>query len=346
MSTSGRRALVAAASFPALLSAAELVYEPFDYGADNLLAGESGGAGWFDGWTQDGESCVVRSSGLNYTDLSGNALDTAGASLDTSGTATTRNFREMSDRYEDAWISCLFNLSATNSKFEGINFYRGATTVFAISNSSADPSPTITLNNFVNNSTAGTGKGQFGVTHFVVLKLSRNSGSDQIEVFVDPLLGEVPSTPDAVINASDFSFDRVRIAAQDGATLFVDELRVGETFADVSPHMAVSVTDSDGDGLSDAQEDVLGLDPFSSDADLIAAIQDHPDFFGLHDSTGMLTLTKGGVILPKTGDDPIDFTFEVQQSEDLSSWPTLETYTRSVDLPGDKNYLRVTLQHR
>lgn len=341
------RWIAAALLLPTALAAAELVHEPFDYTAAVELTGESGGTGWFGSWTQDGESCVVRAEGLGYTDLGGNVLDTTGFSLDTTNIATSRSFRDLESQHADVWISFLYYLPASNSKFEGISFYRGVTSLFGISNISSTTSPTITLN--VGAGGTSTSKGQFGVTHFVVLKVSSGTGTggaDQVQAFVDPLLAGVPSSPDAVVAGANFDFDRVRIAGQDGSPLFVDELRIGATFADVSPHSPAGDGDSDGDGLSDAQEAVLGLDPGVSDAGLIAAIQAHPDFFDLYDTAGILALGNGGVVQQKSGDDPVDFTFEVQHSGNLIAWPTLETFNRSVLLPADKNFLRVSLVDR
>lgn len=341
------RAVAAALSLPMALPAAELAYEPFDYSAANPLAGEAGGNGWFGAWTQDGETGAVRSDGLNYTDGIGNVLDTTGLSLDTSGSATTRNFRDLDTLHADVWISFLYHLPASNSKFEGISFYRGATSLFGISSSSVDTGSNITLN--IGGGGSNTGKGLFGVTHFVVLKVSSGTatgGNDQVQAFIDPFLTGVPSSPDAEGTSANFDFNRVRIAGQDGSPLYIDEIRIGATFADVSPHSPAGDGDSDGDGLSDAQEAVLGLDPGVSDASLIAAIQAHPEFFDLYDTAGILALGNGGVVRQKSGDAPVDFTFEVQHSGNLIAWPTLETFNRSILLPEDKNFLRVTLSGR
>jgi hypothetical protein len=98
--------------------------------------------------------------------------------------------------------------------------------------------------------------------------------------------------------------------------------------------------------LSDAQEAVLGLDPNVSNASLVAAIQAHPDWFDLYHEAGILALGNGGVVLARTGDEPVDFTFEVQHSDNLSTWPVLETFNRQVVLPEGKNFLRVTLENR
>jgi hypothetical protein len=328
------------------LHAAELVYEPFDYPASSALTALEGGSGWSSAWTQDGSSGVISTAGLSYTDSLGNMLNVSGLGMETTGTATTRNFRTVSTgQLTDAWISFLYTLPASNSLFEGITFYRGATALFAISNSSIDTSSTITLGNSVSGANASTQKGLFGTTHFVVLHLidgGGTSGADKVEAFIDPAFAANPSQPDASVQSANFSFDTIRIAGQNGATLFIDEFRIGETFADVSPHTSGGDTDTDGDGLSDGEETVLGLDPFVSNAALIAAIQAHPGYFDLYDSAGILGLGNGGVVLPQNGSDPVDFTFEVQRSTNLTDWPPLETFTRSVSLPGGKNFLRVT----
>ena len=72
------------------------------------------------------------------------------------------------------------------------------------------------------------------------------------------------------------------------------------------------------------------------------AIQANPSYFGLYNSTTILGLGNGGIVLPKNGSDPVGFTFEVQRSTNMVDWPALETFTRSVPLPGSKNFLRVT----
>ena len=343
-------ALAGCIAIPAHVRASELVYEPFNYTAAENLTSQVGGSGWADGWTQDGQSSVIGTDGLTYTDAIGNILNFAGKTAATTGTATTRNFRAIANGpLTDVWISFLYQLPASNLKFEGLSFYRGSQALFAISSSSVDPSAAISLGNTLAGGGVSTQKGSFGVTHFVVLHLTEGAGAggtDRVEAFIDPLLAGVPSLPDGTIYASNFDFDAIRLAGQDGSTLWVDEFRIGYTFNDVSPHLAVAPSDGDGDGLTDAEEAVLGLDPGHSDAALIAAIQSHPDYFGLYDSTGMLGLGQGGVVLAQTANNPVNFIFEVQHSVNLTAWPAFETYSRNVELPDGKNFLRVTLDNR
>lgn len=328
------------------LHAAELVYEGFNYPAAAVVTAQEGGSGWNAGWTQDGESGVVSAGGLSFTDSLGNVLNVSGLGMETTSTATARNFRTVAaGPLTDVWISFLYHLPASNSLFEGISFYRGTAVQFAISNPSVDTSSTITLGNPVSGPNVSTHKGSFGITHFVVLHLIEGggtSGTDKVEAFIDPAFSATPSQPDASLQSANLDFDAIRIAGQNGATLFIDEFRIGASFSDVSPHASGGAIDTDNDGLSDNQETVLGLDPLVSNAALIAGIQANPSYFGLYNSTTILALGNGGIVVPKSGVDTAGFTFEVQRSTNLTDWPVLETFTRSVPLPGNKSFLRVT----
>lgn len=328
---------------------APIAAESFDYAPASSLSTQDGGSGWLDAWFQDGGSAVTATTGLVYTDSGGNVLQTSGRAADTSGTATTRSLRVFGNgMLNDVWISFLYRLPSSNNKFEGVSFYRGAQQVFSINNPSNTLTAAIHLaNNLVSSAGPNTGHGVFGQTHLIVLKLTKGGGAggaDRIEAFIDPLLASGPSLASATINGTNFDFDRVRIAGESGSPLLVDELRVGETFNDVTPHSNATDNDSDGDGLTDSQEAVLGLDPGVSDAALIAGIKAHPDWFGLHTASGILGLAGGGVILPRDSGNSVNLIFEVQESEDLTLWRPLESFIRHVDLPTGKNFLRVTAQ--
>ena len=330
---------------------AQLAHESFDYAAASSLTTRDGGTGWAAAWYQDGDPVVAGTAGLDFTDALGNALEAAGRCADTTGSATSRCLRVLAaGQTNDVWISFLWRLPSSNGKFEGVSLYRGTQQAFTVSNpSTTNTSRLFLTSNLPSGASVNSQKGDFGTTHFVVLKMTKGGGAggtDRVDLFIDPLLASVPSSPDAVINGSNFDIDRVRIAGQDGATVQVDEVRVGESFADVSPYDPAGSNDTDGDGLSDSQESVLGLDPNVNNSALINAIQAHPDWFNLYSNPGIMALSNGGVMLAKTGESPVDVIFEVQHSENLSSWPVLETFSRQVILPAGKNFLRVTVEDR
>lgn len=335
--------------------AAQIAGESFDYAPPaSPLGAQGGGSGWLGPWFQDGESTVIGPVGLAFTDSVGNVLKVAGLSADTSGASTTRSLRELgSGLQNNVWISFLYQLPATNAKFEGVSFYRGTQQAFSVSNPTTTATAAIFLtNNLTGGATVNTGIGVFGRTHLIALKLTKGGGTggvdrvDRVELFVDPVLTGTPTAPAATVNGANFDFDRVRMAGQDGSSLLVDELRVGHTFSDVTPYIPVAGVDSDGDGLTDAQETVLGLNPNVSDAALIAGIQTHSSWFDLYTVSGIQGLANGGVVLSRAADDPVNLIFEIQQSENLSQWGVLETFNRQVELPSGKNFLRVTLQDR
>lgn len=342
---------LAAALLPLACDAVPLAQDSFSYTAASTLNAQSGGSGWPAAWYYDGSPAVVGAAGLGFTDSLGNVLNASGLCADTTGAATTRSLRVISSTsLNNVWISFLYQLPATNNKFEGVSFYRGIQATFSINNPSTTATAGIYLtNNLVTPSpVVNTQRGVFGTTHLVVLKLTKGGGAagvDRVEVYIDPLLSGTPSSPAATLDGSNFDTDRVRIAGESGSKLLVDELRVGDTFADVTPYTPVPSNDIDHDGLTDSQESVLGLDPNVSDAALIAGIQAHPEWFGLYTTAGILNLGQGGVMLqPTVSNEPVDFIFEAQQSEDLDRWDMLATFNRHVELPAGKNFLRITLQ--
>ncbi len=326
-------------------AAGQIALESFDYSPASALSSQGGGSGWSNAWVQDGESTVTGAFGLGFTDSLGNVLNASGLSADTSGTTTTRSLRDLgSGLLNNVWISFLYQLPAANSNFEGVSFYRGIQQSFSVHNPGSTNTAAIYLtSNLTGGASLNTSLGTFGQTHLVVLKLTKGGGTggaDRVEVFIDPVLSGNPSSPSATINGSNFDFDRVRIAGQNGSQLLLDELRVGDTFADVTPHSSGADDDSDNDGLTDSQEAILGLDPNLSDAVLIAGIQAHPEWFGLYSTAEILAQGDGGVILARNANDPVNLIFEVQQSENLSQWGEIETFNRPVTLPAGKNFLR------
>jgi hypothetical protein len=341
---------LAAALLTVSCNAAQIAQESFNYAPATSLSTQAGGIGWLGAWFHDGEPAVTGAVGLGFTDALGNILEASGLSVDTSGAATTRSLRDLGGGLRNGvWISFLYHLPAANSKFEGVSFYRGTQQVFTVSNPSVASTAAIHLtNNLIgNNNGVNTGAGAFGQTHLIVLKLTKSGGTggaDRVEAFIDPILTGNPPSPAATVDGTNFDFDRVRIAGQDGSALWVDELRLGDSFAEVTPHVPAGDQDTDGDGLSNAREAVLGLDPNESDADLIAAIQAHPDWFDLYTTPGILGLGNGGVMIQRSAGEPVNFVFEVQQSENLTQWGVLETFNRQVELPSGKNFLRLNIK--
>lgn len=329
-----------------LAAGAVLYHEPFDYSAADLTS-NNGGTGWSTAWTDSGNPAVVSASGLSYTDPAGRIFTVSGRSANTAdgGAVTTISLRDFGGgMLNNVWVSFLYQLPASNSKFEGVSFYRGTQQVFTVSNPSTTATASIylTQNLFANNG-VNTGHGVFGKTHLIVLKLTKGggaSGADRIEAFIDPILTVAPTTPAATVDGMNFDFNRVRLAGQDGHSLIVDEIRVGTTWEDVSPHVSPPDLDTDLDGLADSQEVSLGLDPNVSNAALIAALRANAGWFSLHAPAEISDMSVGGLnILQDVPGNP-GYTFSLR---DRSGIPT-EFVDRSLATPPANRFLRLKIQ--
>ena len=98
--------------------------------------------------------------------------------------------------------------------------------------------------------------------------------------------------------------------------------------------------DSDGDGLSDLREVLLGLDPFVSNAAFIGAVSDHPDYFGLHSEVEIFDLQVTRPSLVKTGESSFNLGFSLKGPD----WETFEDFEFTVEKEAERRFFRVALQ--
>ena len=328
-------------------SAGLLVHDSFSYSAGDLTGG-NGGSGWSGAWTDSGNPVVVSSTGLTYKDVFGNTLQVSGSALNTAdgGAATTISAREVTDRNAETWISVLIQPQGSFSDFLGVSFYdQGLATAnarFAIEQTGKDlrlvrrapgtPTPP------VNSATFAT---TIGTTVFAVIHLVPGGGTgglDRVDVYFNPRLDEVPSSAHASLAISGLQFDRVRVAGQNGRSTLVDELRIGESFADVTPYIAPVDPDTDGDGLLDSQEIALGLDPNVSDAAFIAALRANPGWVALHSTEEITDVSIGRLAISPWNPTTFDYSFEILDRHDTS----IETITRQ-QTAGGRDFLRLNL---
>jgi hypothetical protein len=69
-----------------------------------------------------------------------------------------------------------------------------------------------------------------------VAKFDFLSGSDKVTVYANPTLGTEPTTAALVkTDAGDMSFDALSLASFNGGVFYADEIRLGTTFASVTP---------------------------------------------------------------------------------------------------------------
>ena len=234
-----------------------LAYDGFDY-APGTLAGNGSALdlGFSTSWTESGTNGggnVVPGS-LSYSNLT-----VSGGALDLSGVGTTLNFRGLDASYSEPaststgeiWFSYLMQPGDfTGTPFVGLSFY----TDEVVGTSAADPDfglvarnqsglkygfgdLDVTSNHIESNVAVPTN----GETVLLVGRVIFGGGSnttanneDRIHIYVNPAIGGAVPLSDADANVT-ANFQSMRFAAQNGAPFMIDEFRLGESFADVTP---------------------------------------------------------------------------------------------------------------
>jgi hypothetical protein len=239
---------------PTASEAALLVYEGFDYPAGNLRGqnGGSGSIGWGGAWTQQDNTTTGSAGSVVAGSMEYSTLVTSGnrASIpQTSGNAG-RDWRYFGSTisglvHPEIWISFVIQSSSDGANHAGIGLFNNTshtvgTEMTTIGKGSGDTWGYATglssAGNFSQSSTTPT------TLSLLVYRFETDAvtGRATSHLWVNPSLGSTPATASAdafwAQQSGQFAFNRIRVShAQAGATLSVDELRVGTSFADVAP---------------------------------------------------------------------------------------------------------------
>lgn len=321
-----------------------LIHDNFAY-PDGDLAG-NGGGGWTAAWAGT-NPVVVASLGLSFSDAIGNTLVTSGSALNTAdgGAVTTISSRETGDHNGEAWISVLVQPQNSATDFVGVSFYdnglANADARFAIEHANGkDLRLTRRGGGTVNSTSFGTtlGKPVLAVIHLVPDGGGGEPALDRIDVFFNPPLDAEPLVPHASLTIDGLQFDRIRVAGQNGRACLVDELRVGSSYTDVMPYVPAADPDHDGDGLTDAQEAQLGLDPFFPDTQLIAAVKANAGLFGLRAASEIYDVKLRGPSVSVFG-TAVEYSFDIARPDGF----VLESVQEPVSAPPSNLFLRLHL---
>ena len=225
-----------------LCQASASVYEPFDYSTGSLSDGTaSTGEGVTGNWACGTSGTVV--SGLTYPDLpvANHALSSGGG----------RQFATLASPLSSGtkWISFLYKIGAGNpgATINGVYFPNGGTGLwfgFGLSPYSATQgqlgigSMDTTGTSAINGASAleFLGLGTYGDTYLVVMKVEfdTSGNNDTVTVYLNPVANqETPGVPAAGTH-SDFDVGTISGVGLNvvAATVTIDEIRVGNTYAE------------------------------------------------------------------------------------------------------------------
>jgi hypothetical protein len=254
--------------------AALLAYEPFTNAPGTAVVGSADGFGFSGPWQSNSSGGAATNTAypLGYTDPAGNILVTRGGAGFFQG-LTSANTSMQPIRLlafgrgtngadgVTTWISFLAvrqgpAVAGNNPYPRGANVPHdldaGALQKLAIGNSTAAATNTVGLIPLGNAGNLKPSAVLFSVTNFIVVRIDHVAGTanDNAYLFINPNLAVEPALGQANTNSLgsfDFSFDRLRVfaggnasASQPYAELVVDEYRLGETYADVTPYATAS----------------------------------------------------------------------------------------------------------
>lgn len=222
-----------------------VAYDGFDYLAGAGLGGQAGGTGFTGTWgfTGAGTVATIPSGSLGYTDSQGLSLNTTGNRA-LAGNPTSRNHRPLAAaRGADGTVTYLSFLADPNPNafFWGVEFWNGT---------AADSNRVLQIGNEsgfgvrVRNTTNKFFAFSDDDPHFFVIRIDHLSGNDLVSVWIDPPLSAEPPAADLFFSSAETGgsivFNRLGFTdAVNKSAPTVDEIRLGNDWASVTPHSVV-----------------------------------------------------------------------------------------------------------
>ncbi|MDZ4789319.1 MAG: glycoside hydrolase family 31 protein [Blastochloris sp.] len=278
-------------------------YEGFSYTAGTgALAAKSGGTNWSGAW--DGGANDINATGLTYT--SGGTLTAAGGKgVFVNNAASFRNVSASAQPDGTYWISFLARSTIPGTNWGGLSLFNGGSEQLFIGQR-------LNATNWGVERSGGAGANTAvgtGTATFIVAKIVLKAGTDDVYVWANPSLASTPAdgTATQLLGLATFTFDRIRIqhGLGTGQTLEVDEVRIGQSYADVAPTgsgggSAPVITTGQTANGSTGQAFSYTVTASNSPTSWALASGNLPNGVTLATSTGVLsgTPTAGGTFTP------------------------------------------------
>ena len=230
---------------------APIAYDGFDYPAGSSLVGQDGGQGFAGPWYQGGYNVSQSVNLLASGSLSYSSLATAGNQVTTAATSGINGVeRDFASPVSSGTIYLSFLLcpegtlgQGNEGGFFGVYLHGSSNDLFV-----GRPGGGAT-GNYVLEQRGGNGSDQavssgvpiVGQTEFLVVEAQLLSGNDVFTLYANPTPGAPQPATGAV--QQDFTIgSALGLVLYSGGAFSIDELRVGTTYADVTPLSAPSVT--------------------------------------------------------------------------------------------------------
>ncbi|NTU54500.1 MAG: hypothetical protein HGA97_12570 [Chlorobiaceae bacterium] len=234
---------------PAPAHAALIAYEGFDYVPGSDIRGQSGGSGWATGssWAGYDPSAtwpgLITSSGLSFgkLDIQGKALTTAttpGTIPPPSSALYWRNLPQFGQEGSTLYVSFLFRPEPEFGYYGGINLTDEFGNGIFVGKSGASGYNNYGLEGPLNDIESSGVPVATGETDLIILKAQFLAGNDIYSIFVNPALdGVEPGAASA--SKTDFDPGNPLIGTtfifNNYGNYTIDEIRIGTTYADVTP---------------------------------------------------------------------------------------------------------------
>jgi len=222
--------------------AALIAYDGFNYVRNQTVVGQGGGTGW-NGSTYQINSGNSANSYIEESDMTTSfpTLGISGDQLHLNGTTAPGGnegvYRNLATTYSTAgniyWFSVLLQVdTSTGASYAGISLFSSNTEHFFYGQRNV--SSFWGMEQHAGSGANSTVSAFNSANGLLVVELNGINHTASLYVNPTSLGGNAPTTANATLTFSDFSFDRIR--AQTGIeNLDVDELRFGTTFANVTP---------------------------------------------------------------------------------------------------------------
>ena len=220
-------------------SAAIIAEDGFAYPAGDLTGQNGGSGGWKDLWSADSEFDITLGA-WGYTDLLGNALLAGGdhVELDSDPGGFKKADRPLNNKLgtgtSTVWLSAIVDGTGAS---EIHNVALGDGLYFGQGNKDSGGA-TWALNDAVG-LVSDTGVSS-DARSFLVVRIDFTAGDEDVWLWVDPVLSSIPllSAADASGTATSFEADFVKAQLESFGNAGFDEIRVGDSFADVAPFVS------------------------------------------------------------------------------------------------------------